>query len=228
MAKSDINKEIEQQKELINIQKELGLANEKNKELESKVDKISQLLEQFLSFQKKDETEIITKEQTKKTGFQAYSNIDPTRRILLVNMMNAGGTFITYSGKSIRFEYFGHIQPARFEDVESLVSKYRDYFEKLEIRILDEEAIDALYLREFYNKNNISVEEMENIINLNPQDLVTKIKSLNSSLQESALCLIISNVAQNNLKYMDKNKWDVLNNTFNINVQEFANKYVVR
>jgi len=41
------------------------------------------------------------------------------------------------------------------------------------------------------------------------------------------LALIISNVAKNNPKYLDKNKWEVLNNVFNINIQEFSNKYVI-
>lgn len=128
----------------------------------------------------------------------------------------------------MRFDHFGHIQPVRFEDLESLVSKYRDYFEKLEIRILDDEVVNALYLRESYNKYDISTEEMEDMINLNPQDLIKKIKSLNTALQESALSLIIMNVAKNNSKYMDKNKWDVINNAFNINIQEFANRYMIK
>lgn len=217
---------------ITDFSKELEQANEKNKELESKVDSLAAMMEKLMVSQTQSKTESEKSENseitTKQTGFQAYNNIDPTKRILMANMMNAGGTFITHSGRSIRFDHFGHIQPARFEDLESLVSKYRNYFENIEIRILDEEVVDALYLREFYNKNNITVEEMERIIELKPQDLVEKIKSLNTALQESALCLIISNVAKNNSKYMDKNKWDVLNNAFNINIQEFADRYVVK
>lgn len=213
--------------------KELQTVNEKNRELESKVDKLSTLLEKLLV--KQEETAQKTSNEidnnvnnTSNRSFNAYSNIEPTRRILLVNMVNAGGTYITHNNKSIRFDYFGHVQPVRFEDLESLVSKYRDYFENLEIRILDNEAIDALYLREAYNKYDISVEEMENIISLKPQDMIKKIQSLNTSLQESVLSLIIMNIAKNNTKYMDRNKWDVINNTFNINIQDFANKYLIK
>ena len=224
----------------IDFSKELEQANEKNKQLESKVDNLTAMLEKLLTSQAQTQTktesnsektidnEVKTKGSTKKSGFQAYAEIEPARRILIVNMMNAGGTFTTYSGKPIRFDNFGHIQPVRFEELESLASKYRNYFENLELRILDEDVVDALYLRQFYNKYDISVEEMEKIIELNPQALVEKIKTLSTPLQESVLCLIISKVAENDYKYMDKNKWDVLNNAFNINIQEFANRYVVR
>jgi len=211
----------------------------KNKELENKINNLTLMMEQFLSSQiKKEEKtneEIIEYEkqiakpqkQEKDKGFQAYVNIDHTKRILLMNMMHAGGTFTTHSNKPIRFNHFGHIQHARFEDVESLASKYRSYFEKLEIRILnDDDAVEALYLKESYNKYDISKEELENIIELDAQKIVEKIKSLSEPMQESALSLIVSNVSKSNPKFMDKNKWEIINNAFGINIQEFANKYI--
>lgn len=212
----------------LDISKELQETQAKNAELENKVDKLTQMLEKLLIKSETITEEIDNKPTTKSNGFASYINIEPTKRVLLVNMMTAGGTFITHNNRHVRFDHFGHIQPVRFEDLESLVSKYRDYFEKLEIRILDDEVVNALYLRESYNKYDISTEEMEDMINLNPQDLIKKIKSLNTALQESALSLIIMNVAKNNSKYMDKNKWDVINNAFNINIQEFANRYMIK
>lgn len=201
----------------------------KNRELEDKVNNITLMLEKLLA-KENNKTEVTTevKKEQENKGFQVYANIDPTKRVLLMNMMNAGGTFITHNNKQIRFNHFGHIQPARFEDIESLVTKYRDYFENLEIRILnDNEVVEALYLKSFYDKYDISKEEIENIINLDKERIVEKIKSLSSALQESVLSLIISSVAKNDSKYMDKNKWEVINNAFGIDIQEFANKYLV-
>ena len=211
----------------------------KNKELENKINTLTLMMEQFLTSQIEKEEDTKTKiaeyekqintpqKQEKDKGFQAYVSIDHAKRVLLMNMMHAGGTFTTHSNKPIRFNHFGHIQHARFEDVESLASKYREYFEKLEIRILnDDDVVEALYLKESYNKYDISKEELENIIELDAQKIVEKIKSLSDAMQESALSLIVSNVSKSNPKFMDKNKWEIINNAFGINIQEFANKYV--
>ena len=211
----------------------------KNKELENKINTLTLMMEQFLTSQIEKEEDTKTKiaeyekqintpqKQEKDKGFQAYVSIDHAKRVLLMNMMHAGGTFTTHSNKPIRFNHFGHIQHARFEDVESLASKYREYFEKLEIRILnDNDVVEALYLKESYNKYDISKEELENIIELDAQKIVEKIKSLSDAMQESALSLIVSNVSKSNPKFMDKNKWEIINNAFGINIQEFANKYV--
>lgn len=200
----------------------------KNKELEDKINNLTLMMEKFLTSQiEKNEKVEVIKQPELDRGFKAYTNIDPTKRVLLMNMMHAGGTFITHSNKPIRFNHFGHIQPARFEDVESLTTKYRDYFENLELRILnDNDVVEALYLKESYKKNDISKEEIENIIDLDAQKIVEKIKSLSIPLQESVLSLIVSNVAKNNPKFLDKNKWEIINNAFGINIQEFANKYI--
>jgi len=206
----------------------------KNQDLENKINNLTLMMEQFLTSQikttevKEYEKQInIPQKQEKDKGFQAYVSIDHAKRVLLMNMMHAGGTFTTHSNKPIRFNHFGHIQHARFEDVESLASKYREYFEKLEIRILnDNDVVEALYLKESYNKYDISKEELENIIELDAQKIVEKIKSLSDAMQESALSLIVSNVSKGNPKFMDKNKWEIINNAFGINIQEFANKYI--
>jgi len=213
------------------LKKELELTNQKNKDLEDKINNITIMMEKLLESQNKineNKSDIETIKSETNKGFKSYVTIDPTKRVLLMQMEHAGGSFFTHNNKLIRFNNYGHINPVRFEDVESLVSRYRDHFENLEIRILnDDDVIDTLYLRENYKKYDISKEEIDNIIELDTNKLIEKIKSLSKPLQESVLALIISNVAKNNPKYLDKNKWEVLNNVFNINIQEFSNKYVI-
>ena len=42
---------------------------------------------------------------------QRYREIDPYKRVFLINMVDAGGTYVTHSGKSIRFDRCGQVQP---------------------------------------------------------------------------------------------------------------------
>ena len=55
--------------------------------------------------------------------------------------------------------------------------------------------------------------------------MIKKIKDLPKPLQESALSLIISGVARKDEKYSDRNKWDVIKNEFNVDIQELASTY---
>ena len=93
---------------------------------------------------------------------------------------------------------------------------------------MDDQTINALYLRSYYDKYYVDKEDMENIITLNPQDIVAKIKSYPKILQESILSLIIQNVAYNNPIYMDMNKWDVINNAFQIDIKSFAERVYIK
>lgn len=203
--------------ELIN---ELQEQKRKNEELESKLNMLMSMINK--------QSENKQEEQPKQSNrLSKYLEIEPTKRVLLMHMIYAGGTYKTADGRPpIRFDGFGSIQPIRFEDLQHMVTRYRNRFQNLEIKILDDDIVDALYLRDFYNKNNITDDEIRNIINLNPQALVDKIKSLPRSLQESALSLIIDGVSKNDSMYMDRNKWQVINNAFNIDIENFARTYV--
>lgn len=216
IKKEDV--QISEKLELKKVDRELEI---KNKELEEKVKNLTLMVEKLLEQQNKEEFK-------KDTAEEKYREIEPTKRVLLMNMVNAGGTYKTYTGKAIRFDKFGQIQPVRFEDVESLVSKYRNYFENIEIRILDKDVVDALYLRNAYNKYDISKEELEDIIQLEPQEMIKKIKSLSRPLQESAISLIIEGIARNDKRYMDKNKWDVIDSEYKINIKDLVDKYFVK
>jgi hypothetical protein len=206
------------------LELQLQQERQKNSELENKLNSLMAMVDKLVQDKKPED-----KPKKTKTASEAYKHIDPFQRVLLINMINAGGTYITHSGKSIRFDYPGQIQPAKFEDVESLRNKYKNSFENLEIRILDDEEdiLNALYLKSFYDKNKITFEELEDLINLDAQSMIIKIKSLSKPLQESALSLIIDGVAKKEPKFLDKNKWAVINNEFNINIEELSQTYFV-
>ena len=85
-----------------------------------------------------------------------------------------------------------------------------------------------MYLRNAYNKYDISKEELEDIIQLEPQEMIKKIKSLSRPLQESAISLIIEGIARNDKRYMDKNKWDVIDSEYKINIKDLVDKYFVK
>ena len=57
--------------------------------------------------------------------------------------------------------------------------------------------------------------------------MIKKIQALPKSLQESVLSMIVGGVARRESKYLDKNKWEVINNTFNINIEELSSTYFV-
>lgn len=216
------NTEVKDNKENELLQKQLEEEKSRNNDLENKLNDLMKMVAGLTEKQ----SEPIQETKKIKSSLDSYKEIEPTKRILLMNMIDAGGTYITHSGKPIRFDYQGQVQPVRFEDVESLRNKYRNSFENLEIRILDDdEVVNALYLKSFYDKYDISLEEMESIIELNAQNMIRKIKEMPKSLREATLCMIISNVAKKNAKYMDKNKWEVINNEFNINIEELSRTY---
>lgn len=215
------------------LQEQLKLEQEKNIKLEQKFEDLTSMVEKLLQSQAEllsVKTEVKPepiKQIEYKSSIDEYKQIDPYKRVLLVNMMDAGATLISHSGKSIRFDQCGQVQSAKFEDVESYRNKYRSLFETLGIRIIDaEDVINSLYLKPFYKKYDISFEELENIIALEPQALVEKIKSLSKPLQESALCMIIGGVARSDAKYIDRNKWEVINNAFGINILKLSETHL--
>lgn len=215
----------------INLEKQLLEEKQRNNDLENKLNALMSMVENLTKNQNTINTQNINNESQKarKSALQSYKKIDPNERILLINMSDAAGTYITHNGKPIRFEYTGHIHPVKFEDVESLRTKYRNSFENLEIRIIDnEDAIDALYLRNYYDKyGNITFEELEDIILFDAQSMIKKIKSLSKPLQESAISLIISGVARKEQKYLDKNKWDVIKSEYKVDIDELSKNYII-
>jgi hypothetical protein len=226
--KNDIEGQTENEDIKINIDEQLQLAQLKNIELENKLNSLMEMIGK-LTTQK--EEKILTEKQIKRKVSESYKQIDPYQRVLLINMIDAGGTYITHNGKSIRFDKAGQIQPSRFEDVESLRNKYRSTFENLELRIIceDDDALDnilnALYLKKYYDECKITFEELEDLISLDAQSMITKIKTLPKSLQESALSLIVSGVARRESKFMDKNKWSVINSAYNIDIEDMSRTY---
>ncbi len=213
--------------------KAVEILEKSNLELENKIKELAEVVDGLLN-ERKEINKVVEdllnekKEVSKSTEeiTLKYSEIEPTRRVLLMNMVNAGATYKTYSGKVIRFDRFGQVQPARFEDLESLVSIYRNYFENIEVRIInDDDVIDALYLRNSYDSHDISKEEMENIISLDPQSMIKKIKLLSVPLQQSVISLVINGISNGEKKYMDKNKWDVIESTYNIDLNGIVAKY---
>jgi len=213
------NNELEQQ-----LTEQLKVEQEKNVELENKINSLTSMVEQLI----KQQTENTTQKQDNKSALDSYKEIDSHKRVLLMSMIDAGATLITHGGKSVRFDRCGQIAPAKFEDVESLRNKYRSIFENLGIRIIDDEdVVNALYLRPFYDKYKVTFEDLDNIINLEPQEMIKKIQALPKSLQESVLSMIVGGVARRESKYLDKNKWEVINNAFNINIEELSSTYFV-
>ncbi len=215
------------------VAEKTDVSKNNNLELENKIKELTKVVDGLLN-ERKEMNEVVKGllDERKKINENIeeitlkYSEIEPTRRVLLMNMVDAGATYKTHSGKVIRFDRFGQVQPARFEDLESLVSIYRSYFENIEVRIVnDNDVIDALYLRNCYNSHDISKEKMENIILLDPQAMIKKIKSLSVPLQQSAISLIINGISEGKEKYMDKNKWDVIESAYNINLKEIVMKY---
>ena len=224
------NTKVEEKKNDFNVelQNELKLEKEKNEKLENKLDSLMSMVEKLTEKQSEMETKV---EENKNVSniIETYKSIDPTRRVLLINMSTAAGTYTTHSGRVIRFERFRQILPSRFEDVESLRNKYRNTFEELEIMIAeDQEIIDALYLTQFYKKYNVKPDEIEDIITLDSQKMIERIKELPKALQESVLCVIIQGIADTNPKYLDRNKIEVINNAFNIKLEELAETYRIK
>jgi hypothetical protein len=55
--------------------------------------------------------------------------------------------------------------------------------------------------------------------------MISKIKSLPQPLQETVISLIIAGIAKNDKKYLDRNKWTLINNAFGIDINDFVENY---
>ena len=86
IKKEDV--QISEKLELKKVDRELEI---KNKELEEKVKNLTLMVEKLLEQQNKEEFK-------KDTAEEKYREIEPTKRVLLMNMVNAGGTYKTYTG----------------------------------------------------------------------------------------------------------------------------------
>jgi len=228
MAKAVDKENIEEKEVVVEVEnKELINEKEKNLKLTSEVDELKKMMAKILENQKIQDAKVVEvpKKDKNKTILDKYKSIDPNERILIMNMVSSGGTYTTFEGHPVRFDFFGQVQPIKFRDLESLHSRYMPYFKNLEIRILNDDVVDALYLRGEYNKKDITKEELENIIDLEPQEMITKIKTLTKPLQESVITLIIQKASENDPRYLDMNKWAVLNNTFGIDIASMLENF---
>ena len=212
---------------VISADEALVQEKQKNEQMALELANMKKMMEELLAQKniKNEPTEKTVK--AKDIVLNKYKNIDENERVLIMNMVNAGATYTTLDNHPFRFEYFGQIQPIRFKDLEQLTSKYLPYFRNLEIRILNDDVVDALYLRKYYDKNDISKEELEGIIDLEPQEMVEKLKALTPILRQTALSLIVQRAAENDVRYMDLNKWQVIKNFANVDIEEAIELYRV-
>ncbi|MFW5889665.1 MAG: hypothetical protein ACOCUD_04735 [Bacillota bacterium] len=171
-------------------------------------------------------TKMVEESQKPKSNESLYESISSDRMIVLMNMMDAGGTYSVDGVPPIRFDEFGSMQRVKFEDLNALISKYRETFKQIGIRIVNaDDVVDVLYLRTYYDKYDITKEELENLISLGTDEMIKKIKSLSNYLKESAFSIMISGVAEGNAKYMDRNKWKAIKDNFGVDIEKYSSKY---
>lgn len=139
-----------------------------------------------------------------------YKEINPLKPIKVVSLTDGGvslRTNATGSGKTFRFDKFGHSISITYSDLQDVIATDRTFIEDGSVYICDADVVRNNYLNDCYNKF-LTVEKITNILSFSKSDIVDMISNTTEAIQETIISLIVKKI--NNNEYVDMNKVDAI------------------
>ena len=198
------NKTVDNSTEIDSLKKE-------NLELKSQLQSI---LEKLSLLETKEETNInVSTEATDTTD--NYKEINPLKPIKVVSLTDGGVSLRTNasgSGKTFRFDKFGHSISITYSDLQDVIATDRTFIEDGSVYICDADVVRNNYLDDCYSRF-LTVEKITNILSFSKSDIVDMVSNTTETIQETIISLVVKKI--NNNEYVDMNKVDAIGKSCN-------------
>lgn len=196
------NKTVDNSAEMDSLRKE-------NEELKSQ---LQMILEKLSTIEEKENTTVSENKTVEdyEDDVETYKEINPLKPIKVVSLSDGGVSLRTNtngSGKSFRFDKFGHSISITYSDLQDVIAVNRTFIEDGTVYICDADVVKNNYLDEYYNKF-LTVEKITNILSFSKSDIVDMVSNTTETIQETIISLIVKKI--NNNEYVDMNKVEAI------------------
>lgn len=188
---------------------EMDLLRKENKELKSQ---LQMILEKLSTIEEKENTTVSENKTVEdyEEDVATYKEINPLKPIKVVSLSDGGVSLRTNtnsSGKSFRFDKFGHSISITYSDLQDVIATNRTFIEDGSVYICDADVVKNNYLDEYYNRF-LTVEKITNILSFSKSDIVDMVSNTTEAIQETIISLIVKKI--NNNEYVDMNKVEAI------------------
>lgn len=200
VIKTTANKTADNSAEMDSLKKE-------NAELKSQLQSI---LEKLSLLEIKNEENIAEAVSEETVDVDNYKEINPLKPIKVVSLTDGGvslRTNATGSGKTFRFDKFGHSISITYSDLQDVIATDRTFIEDGSVYICDADVVRNNYLDDCYSKF-LTVEKITNILSFGKSDIIDMVSNTTETIQETIISLIVKKI--NNNEYVDMNKVDAI------------------
>lgn len=135
-----------------------------------------------------------------------YKDINPLKPIKIISLFDGGVSLRTNasgSGKTFRFDKFGHSLSITYSDLQDVISTDRSFIEEGVVYICDATVVKNNYLDECYSKF-LTVDKITNILKFSESDIVDMVSNTTESIQETIISLLVKKIINN--EHVDANK----------------------
>ena len=186
---------------------EMDSLKKENAELKSQLQSI---LEKLSLLETKNEENITETVSEETVDVDNYKEINPLKPIKVVSLTDGGvslRTNATGSGKTFRFDKFGHSISITYSDLQDVIATDRTFIEDGSVYICDADVVRNNYLDDCYSKF-LTVEKITNILSFGKSDIIDMVSNTTETIQETIISLIVKKI--NNNEYVDMNKVDAI------------------
>lgn len=186
---------------------EMDSLRKENKELKSQ---LQMILEKLSTIEEKENTTVSETVEDYEDDVETYKEINPLKPIKVVSLSDGGVSLRTNtngSGKSFRFDKFGHSISITYSDLQDVIAVNRTFIEDGTVYICDADVVKNNYLDEYYNRF-LTVEKITNILSFSKSDIVDMVSNTTETIQETIISLIVKKI--NNNEYVDMNKVEAI------------------
>lgn len=196
------NKTVDNSAEMDSLRKE-------NEELKFQ---LQMILEKLSTIEEKENTTVSENKTVEdyEDDVETYKEINPLKPIKVVSLSDGGVSLRTNtngSGKSFRFDKFGHSISITYSDLQDVIAVNRTFIEDGTVYICDADVVKNNYLDEYYNRF-LTVEKITNILSFSKSDIVDMVSNTTETIQETIISLIVKKI--NNNEYVDMNKVEAI------------------
>ena len=180
---------------------EMDSLKKENAELKSQLQSI---LEKLSLLETKNEENIAEAESEETVDVDNYKEINPLKPIKVVSLTDGGVSLRTNSsgsGKTFRFDKFGHSISITYSDLQDVIATDGSVY------ICDADVVRNNYLDDCYSKF-LTVEKITNILSFGKSDIIDMVSNTTETIQETIISLIVKKI--NNNEYVDMNKVDAI------------------
>lgn len=192
-----------------NSSTEMDLLKKENDELKIQ---LKTILEKLSTLEKQEKSTVFENDNAfeQEDNVETYKEINPLKTIKVVSLSDGGVSLKTTangSGKSFRFDKFGHSISITYTDLQDVIAVNRSFIEDGVVYICDADVVKNNYLDEFYTRF-LTAEKISNILSFNKSDIVDMVTNTTEAIQETIISLIIKKI--NNNEYVDMNKVEAI------------------